>query len=1727
MSWRDHSPLEFDPHGGRNAFRNDDSLQSNSERVASFRAMRSFTESIECDLPPAPELPAQLDIDRISMRTSDTNETIVEVVKPTTTVDPSLGETQKYKMSVPGPGHSEQEHELHKSLLRDDDDLDSEVEMASEAVPLEKPAPPSAFSKHVQDPEHAALRKQYSNSTAQRPRPTTPTQSCTLERFAFNAPFEDTIEVKEEKKIRVSIPTSKERAASRRRKSDMPYSDFYESISSQMPPQSRGCVSGRTTPLNDYEGDILEENPQYKNKAPPHPVVHRRTSIEWENFEEAKASSDGVVPKEPVTMATTTTTTTTTTTSTTEESVTAKKPKVSDVKVEPQASEEDEPMFSEDMSEERKRALAAKSMPSEESKADQPRASNGHQATEEPESELEAPASHVDATPAPPADATTGETTAAPEPEQPTEVSEVENQEAAYDPNAYPGYIWNYETQQWDVDPNYDPSQHQTTDYGYQYDGYSATGQGDGYTYPEGTYDQTYGQTYAYDQNDTYTSSVYPQVTDTSTYGQGASGYAGYDQHYGYDQTGTHTGYDTTATAYDQQYTDAQGNGYVDPSYYHAGYDQNPIEYSEPPIGDQSANDYDTSATTTDVSTGYGYDQPGDTSAAGTAATHYDYSYSSASYGSSSAAASAGGYGYDQSGADYGNTTAAGQATGGYSTYPQEYSTDYSNYQYSKEQPAQDYSGGYHVQSQASTSQPPSQTFYQSVSEKTTTAPPFTQPLFQSAPPSDPYAWDAAAHEPQASVSTSQSHITEQRSPSRPPPPPSRPAPPKFPRTGASDEQIATTHLPPPRPPPAASPSPTAPPPRPGPPSPRPPSPAKPAEPEPEEDAWTQFKKLTEKVTVAVKSTEGTLKTLSETTAVKEIKDESYLGQVGGTQGYVDNIAQKEIHRLAEQKQHEKMLKKKLKQQGKKAPSPTFDPDEEANLDRAAQELAMKMASMRTDLGDWKPPTAGATDNSAPVERQDSFPAVPPGKKSSLAGAQQDSAGSVEHGDSAPDEPKVTAPAWADFESSAPELPPSESGFFSNKDSNNANDLSTQDSYDPFIIPTQFKPERDPFAPPDKDLIDEEYDPFAVQPAEDLLAAAKAKAEQARLAKEANDDVDFLGGARQSPDLSTPTPEGGSPATSPTHRPDAFEDDFKCEGMDLETPTPLYDEDDSEPLTEFAPKFTGDGWELMVRHPLKKKTFMADRFWKPCYVRLQGNNLLVYNSKTDNKPIQELLLQASYSLSDTTLQAYDVYGKIHTVKLQYVLYKEKVGIRPGQISRLVDGHITKYGLPLEHTAQCTVLLKFGSLTYGELQSFVTTVEDILFKCPAKRDTKPVYKQDEVQIHCYDEYSAYVDKEGSLSDQKARVRLFCLAFVTGSPILEIGLNDRRRQGKEIVRRKDILPMYTERWIRFEEVEFHSTVDKAAFDSEHVIRLSPPDGCFFEVMRFRIRPPKNREKALSIKAIMKIAGSKVEIRIEAMAAAQIEKSRGGKSTRRQIPCEDIAIRFPIPEAWIYIFREERHWGVGSVHSKKLRPGKVKNLKDRLLGAVQSNETNLIECAIGEAKYEHVYRSLVWRIPRIPEKHHAAYKSHLLRCRFELSSFDLMPEAFLPRCDVDFTMPLATVSNTVVRSVSVEQHEDSDRVEKFVRYVAKCQYKVEIDYVQCADLEVDTLDPTTNPDEVMNTVPELHQPAFNRLKSNSCTRDIESNLLMLKWVELNKETIRARTMTMIKAIRCQSFK
>lgn len=76
---------------------------------------------------------------------------------------------------------------------------------------------------------------------------------------------------------------------------------------------------------------------------------------------------------------------------------------------------------------------------------------------------------------------------------------------------------------------------------------------------------------------------------------------------------------------------------------------------------------------------------------------------------------------------------------------------------------------------------------------------------------------------------------------------------------------------------------------------------------------------------------------------------------------------------------------------------------------------------------------------------------------------------------------------------------------------------------------------------------------------------------------------------------------------------------------------------------------------------------LVGRFWKSIFVRLtwQGDSPVVqlFHAAGDKEPFQELPLQACYSVSEIGAQQYDQYGKIFTVKLQYVFYKERPGVR--------------------------------------------------------------------------------------------------------------------------------------------------------------------------------------------------------------------------------------------------------------------------------------------------------------------------------------------------------------------------------------------------------------------------------------------------------------------------------
>ena len=158
---------------------------------------------------------------------------------------------------------------------------------------------------------------------------------------------------------------------------------------------------------------------------------------------------------------------------------------------------------------------------------------------------------------------------------------------------------------------------------------------------------------------------------------------------------------------------------------------------------------------------------------------------------------------------------------------------------------------------------------------------------------------------------------------------------------------------------------------------------------------------------------------------------------------------------------------------------------------------------------------------------------------------------------------------------------------------------------------------------------------------------------------------------------------------------------------------------------------------------------------------------------------------------------------------------------------------------------------------------------------------------------------------------------------------------------------------------------NVVSKEEFDKTHALRcVQMPDNLLVEILRFRTRPRRNYELPLQVRCFMNVVERLVEIRIECTVC-------GPYFTKlSEVFCEDIQIRFPLPDAWVYMFRVEKRFRYGAVHSSKHKFGKIKGL-DRFLVHKSGHQGALMEASCGMAKYEQAFKSLVWRIDQLPVK------------------------------------------------------------------------------------------------------------------------------------------------------------
>ncbi|XP_047677298.1 stonin-2 isoform X2 [Tachysurus fulvidraco] len=449
-----------------------------------------------------------------------------------------------------------------------------------------------------------------------------------------------------------------------------------------------------------------------------------------------------------------------------------------------------------------------------------------------------------------------------------------------------------------------------------------------------------------------------------------------------------------------------------------------------------------------------------------------------------------------------------------------------------------------------------------------------------------------------------------------------------------------------------------------------------------------------------------------------------------------------------------------------------------------------------------------------------------------------------------------------------------------------------------------------------------------------------------------------------------------------------------------------------------------DGWPMLLRIP-EKKNIMSSRHWGPIFVRLSdAGQLRLYYEKGLEKHFKEFQLSTQLEISEHKMQHYEENGRVHTLSLDQVVYKEKRKIQPK--------------VSVVHTPVKEQLVKLGTTDYQDFLSFRYALQEKLAVLSADVDAvaSPVpYSEEEMQVEVLDLFYGVLSKDDNhILQQLVTTRISVLAFLTSSTPCRIGLNDIQVKGKEVVSRHDIIPNTTTRWIRLRDCRLHKCADEAEFTESRTISFEPPSGRRFDLLRFRTA---YAEKTLpfTLRTVVSVRGAEVELQ------SWLVMSTGFLSNRDPltlIPCENIAIRYPIPETWAKNFRRESVTGEKSL--------KARFNKGASFGSVSTSGSEpAMRVTLGTAKYEQAFRAVVWRISRLPDKNSALGHPHTFFCRLELGSDREVPDKFQSVLEVEFDMPAASASKTTVRSLSVR---DRAELKKWITYKAHYSYQVEIE-------------------------------------------------------------------------------
>lgn len=316
----------------------------------------------------------------------------------------------------------------------------------------------------------------------------------------------------------------------------------------------------------------------------------------------------------------------------------------------------------------------------------------------------------------------------------------------------------------------------------------------------------------------------------------------------------------------------------------------------------------------------------------------------------------------------------------------------------------------------------------------------------------------------------------------------------------------------------------------------------------------------------------------------------------------------------------------------------------------------------------------------------------------------------------------------------------------------------------------------------------------------------------------------------------------------------------------------------------------------------------------------------------DAPPLHEIRLSHNHTLTPPVSRAYDRKTKVHQIKLRQTRIQEK--------------RTLKRWLFVDHVSRGQTIVKLGCPDLSVVESLSEYINEAIRQLPVSRQQGVAYRMNEVFVDVKDQSDILMNCDGAVLERRSLNRVYIQAFITGSPLCRIMLNDVEAI---LLQGKGGLTASMSRQVRLSDVVLHPCVDHAQYKATREIKFTPIDGYPFEVLRASVEPYKS--PPINVTALMEFNEARNTVSITAKFTVR------KKFNVRLEPIRDLVFKFPIMSSWSGLFLADTKFGTRSVQSTSALRGSFRR-------KVRSASAR-IEVHLGSAKYEPEHGAVVWRI------------------------------------------------------------------------------------------------------------------------------------------------------------------